>query len=123
MIVVSYSGLTRAKSDVDAPPPTLRCRVLTSSSPTACIRAAIDMQNFTGDKAGLLQKEHCLDDVVYIAHPADGVQAGEEGMRFLRMHRRPDYARRDRIHPNSLSGELDRKRAGHGVQAALGQGG
>ena len=59
----------------------------------AGIRAAIDMQNFAGDKAGLLKKEHGLDDVVYFAHPAHGVQAGEEGIRFLRMHRRPDDAR------------------------------
>ena len=58
----------------------------------AGIRAAIDMQNFAGDKAGLLKKEHCLDDVVYFAHPADGVQAGKKWIRFLRMHRRPSDA-------------------------------
>ncbi len=85
----------------------------------AGIRAAIDVQDFAGDEVCFLEEQHRLDDVMYFAHSSDRVQTSKERVRLQRLHRRLDDTRADRIYPNPLAGELDRQRAGDGVQTAL----
>jgi hypothetical protein len=48
----------------------------------AGIRAAIDMQKFGGEKAGLLKREHCLDDVAYSPIRPTGCRAARNGYAF-----------------------------------------
>jgi len=58
------------------------------------VSTAIDMQCLAGDEVSVLEVEHSLDNFLDRAHAADGMQRGEEVVRFGRVHRCPDDARR-----------------------------
>ena len=83
--------------------------------------AAIDVNGLAGHEARGFQIEDRAYDLRDLAHPAKRVQLGELRMRFDRMHRRLDDARRDRIHSDAALCILDRQRFGRSTQASLRQ--
>src|SRR5215470_8006320 len=66
--------------------------------------AAVDMEDFAGHEARLLQIEDRVDDVGDLAQAADRVQAGKLRISLDRMHRRLDDTERHGVHPDAALG-------------------
>ena len=59
--------------------------------------AAIDVKGLPGDEGGVFQKQDRVDDVSDFSHASDWMQVRKELVSFGSMHRRLDYAGRDRF--------------------------
>lgn len=81
----------------------------------------INMQDFTGYERGCFQVHHRVDDVLDVAHAAQGMHACKDPMCFFGVHWRLNDAWRDCVNANTALGIFDGERLCGRVQAAFGQ--